>query len=326
MNRTDRDVRLPSSPTDTVRVLLDEYQQAADTLERVAVDLKTSEARLRALLSESVQTPLDTDSGQDDSTPKMSAGSALEFYCFGKFHIEAAGRSLSVRVPSKSLKLLKFLLLRRRRPATRDLLAEALWPEIETGASLNRLRVAVHALRLSLRPATAGRDLIVFRNGSYELDPDIQIWVDADEFESLWQRGVNFESTGDREKATRCYESAGLLYRGEYLEEELYDDWALLRRESLRDAYLHLLGRLADWAFETRSYSRCVSYCHKILDEDPYREDTYRLLMNCYAATGQKSTVAHWYRVCRTMLRKGLDGVPSGRTVSLYQRIMSDAS
>lgn len=304
------------------QMLLSDYQQASATLDKLAITFRTRESQLRKL-TESPEEPLLAT--RINVTPHGKADGralAIAFFCFGKFRVEVHGILVRTRGRSKSLKILKFL-AQRRHPCTSEVLIETLWPENESEAVYNRLRVEVHTLRHIFASSVNVPDVLVYHDGCYELNPDIDFWIDADEFEAFWRQGVRFEADRHYREAAQCYEQAARLYLGDYLEEDLYEEWTLFRRESLRDGYLYLLGRLAGWYVEEGNYGGCISYSHKMLAQDPYREDAYRLLMRCYIALGQKATALHWYEVCRTNLQKGLDVTPSLETTSLKSQIMA---
>jgi len=304
------------------QMLLGDYRQASSTLNQLAVAFRTRESQLRKLIESSEQ-PLFA-SRIDAARQSNDNGRALTiaFFCLGKFRIEARGTIVNTRGRSNALKILKFL-AQRHRPCTSEMLIETLWPENEFQAASNRLRVEIHSLRQILAASVNVPDVIVYHDGCYELNPEIDYWSDADDFETIWHQGARLEANSHNREAAQHYEQAASLYLGDYLEEDLYEEWTLFRRESLRDGYLYLLGKLAGWYLEEGNHGSCISYSHKILTQDPYREDAYRLLMNSYNALGQKATALRWYEVCRTNLQKGLDVTPSPETSSLKNRIIT---
>ncbi len=224
----------------------------------------------------------------------------------------------------KSRTLLKFL-VDRRHPVSRDVLIELLWPNSDAQPANNSLRVALHALRQALGPSCLGngveQEYIIVASGNYHLNPEAELWVDVDEFVAHFERGVRFERYGRLSDAMRAYEDAEALYRDEYLVEDLYEDWAVARRERLKDQYLLLVTKLADYCFDQGDAVGCILRCHKILDKDPCREDAYARLMRCYARLGQRSQALHWYDICARTLRKELDVPPLDSTTSLYDQI-----
>jgi DNA-binding SARP family transcriptional activator len=126
-------------------------------------------------------------------------------------------------------------------PIIRDMLMETLWPECDPRAAGNNLKAAMHGLRRTLSHLFYERKnfpYILFLQGSYLTNPEIELWVDVEEFEQHWVLGRRLEKEGELSKAMREFELAEALYRGDYLEDEPYEDWTLRRREALKDTYL----------------------------------------------------------------------------------------
>jgi two-component SAPR family response regulator len=74
------------------------------------------------------------------------------------------------------------------------------------------------------------------------------------------------------------------LYRGDLLP-GCYDEWILSERERLHQLYLTALERLATALGESGAHAEAITYAQRLLEHDPLREETYRLLMGLYAAT-----------------------------------------
>ena len=112
---------------------------------------------------------------------------------------------------------------RERRPPRDSVL---FWPESSPEASRNSLNVAIHGLRRTLRTVTVlPGDGTVVALRDY---PDLQLWLDVEEFESRVEHGRRREEAGDAGRAAREYESADGLYRGDFLADDLYEEWAAL--------------------------------------------------------------------------------------------------
>ena len=204
---------------------------------------------------------------------------------------------------------------------------DALWPECSPQASGNNLKIAIHSLRLTLKDLISEKDRpqsILFKQGSYMINPEINLWTDVEAFEECWMAGRRLEKEGKLTEALREFEKAEALYRGDYLEDEAYEEWTMLRREVLKDTYLIILGKLADHSMRTADYESCIHYSQKILARDNCREDSYRRLMYCYTKLGQRNRALRWYKICCQTNKTELDTDPDNETNELYNRILKD--
>jgi DNA-binding SARP family transcriptional activator len=216
--------------------------------------------------------------------------------------------------------LLGYLLTHRKPWPAREVLMEVFWPESSPKASRNSLNVAIHGLRRVLREAK-DVPVIVYSGGTYRLHPDVRLWLDVEEFDRLVERGRLHEDVGETDQATAAYEFATGLYRGEFLADDPYDDWAALIRERLRLAYLDTLGRLSNLHFNAGRYAASANLCQRIIEQDPCREDAYRRLMRCYSRQGQPHLALIQYRACVRTLESELGVEPDLATVTLHNQI-----
>ena len=243
----------------------------------------------------------------------------VQIRCFGRREVLRSGEPIEYWRRAKAKTLLKYLVARRQ-PVPRDVLLDLLWPDGDPQLAGNGLRVVLHALRQSL--GGEAHEWIVLEGNNYRLHPRSPIWVDVDEFQTNYAIGRRLERQQAAE-AMHHYEIAEDLYRDDYLIEDLYEEWTLARREELKDQYLMLLVKLADYAAQQGDAEGCIMRCHKILQKDRCREDAHRRLMRSYAQLGQRSQALHWYDVCVDMLESVLDVEPSEQTKALHQQILS---
>lgn len=247
----------------------------------------------------------------------------LRIYCFGRFEAYDGDQPIPLQRAGKGSLILKFLSISRQ-PVLRDVLLETMWPESDPQVANNRLKVAIHHLRKSFARSFSdaeGTEIVSFRDGVYLLNPDLQVWTDVQEFEMLCESGRQLERAGRWEEAANLYLRAEQLYRGDLLEQDIFEDWTLLPRETLKDMYLTLLDKLAAYFMRTNETERAIEKWKKIIDQDPGREDAYRHLMTCYAERGQRAVALRWYDACVQALREQLGVEPEAETIALYQRL-----
>lgn len=250
-------------------------------------------------------------------------GAELRIYCFGPFEVYYEGIRIPQRRCGKVVLILKYLASRPRQHIARDVLLEVLWPEAAPGIANNRLKVTIHYLRQAFALAVPGESepVILFQDGHYFFNPQMRVWTDVEAFRGNWQTGLRLERSGSLAEAIPFYQQAVQLYRGDFLEEDPFEEWTLALREELRGTYLTALDKLSHYWFQAGQLERAVEGWKQIIAMDAWREDAYRYLMVCYARSGQREQALYWYNQCIQVLRDQLDLPPAAETVALAERI-----
>jgi DNA-binding SARP family transcriptional activator len=258
--------------------------------------------------------------GPSQQARRRSAPAELAVHLLGPFCAAVDDVPVGDWPSARSRSLFTYLLTHREPWPLREMLMEVFWPESPPEASRNSLNVAIHGLRRTLRTVTA-EPLILHSGGAYGIQPDLRLWLDVEEFESRVHNGRRCEEAGDADLAAREYESADGLYRGDFLAEDLYEEWAALTRDHLRLAHLDALSRLSNLHFSAGRYAACAALCRRIIESDPCREDAHRRLMRCYSRQGQSHLALMQYQACARALAAelGVDADPA--TASLHDQI-----
>jgi len=253
---------------------------------------------------------------------------SLQAFCFGNFEVHSNWRKCGGWHSLKAKTLFKFLISNKKKPVPKDVLIEILWPDCDPEAGSNNLKSAVYAIRQMFAGHKAENKIyspiIAYSDGNYFIDPQLDIWVDVDEFEYYWLAGRRFEKANEIGQAIQQYQLAEELYRGDYLEDESYTEWTLLRREALKDTYLAILVKLINASFKSGDYENCIVYSQKILAKDPCHEEAYQWLIRCYSRLGQRHRAKQWCDLCIATLKKELNTAPSRKTVTLYRQLMNE--
>jgi len=228
---------------------------------------------------------------------------------------------LAVKLPaSRGLSVLKYLLLHHKQNIPREVLMDIFWPDANPETARNNLNVAMHSLRKALRTVIF-LPVIIFEDGAYSLEPNLQVWLDVEEFERCVQAGQRLESRNQLTDAVAEYETAISVYQGDFLEQNPYEEWPVLDRERLRIAYLEALDRLSQIYFSQERFAACITVCQLMLTRDRCREDTHCLLMHCYSRQGQYHLALRQYQNCVESLRAELEVEPAPETKQLYDLI-----
>ena len=257
--------------------------------------------------------------------PDVPARIELEVRFFGRFEILHGGRALPLGRNVKARTILKYLLAQAPRPVSRDCLMGWLWPESDPRRARWSLNSAMYAVRRLLSEGLYDQ-LVLCEVGHYSLSPNVSVSSDVREFEARYRNGRLLEEAGQASEAAAEYEAAAELYRDDYMIEDLYEDWTLIERERLSDAYMDVLDRLARHYAESGQAREAINACYRALENDPGRESTYRLLMKCYARLGLRHRALQQYRLTEEILGSRYGTSPSQQTRALYRNLLRGMS
>lgn len=256
-------------------------------------------------------------------------GPLIQVYCLGPFRVRINQKIIETWKSTKAKSLFIYLIAQQGRPVSKDILMDVFWPGFAPSLANNSLKTAVRCLRQTFSSACIGGGdcvWIKYQNGHYMVNVDFNIWLDVLQFEYHWNTGKQLEKDRKPNEAITEYKAAVSLYRGDYLEENLYEDWTSLRREALKDIYLTILRRLAIYYMEKENYYDCINNCQKILSKDLCCEDAYRHIMQCYSRLGQRNRAIAWYNLCKNVIMKELEVSPDEHTVVLYNALLNGKS
>ncbi len=255
-----------------------------------------------------------------------SAEPSMAIYCLGPFGVYLNKQPVLEWPSSKGKSIFKYLVVNRERPVIKEILMELFWPEISPDAARNNLNVAIYGLRQALHREQPSISHILYQEDSYLINPGINIWVDYEAFTQLINSAKEHERRGDTEGALHSYCEAEVLYQGDFLEEDRYEDWPNRQRQHLQDDYLSLLDHLIRHYFDREDDLACTTLCHKLLTIDPCREETHRYLMQSYIHQGHPHLALRQYHLCVKMLEEELNISPTPTTMALYAQIRTAKS
>ncbi len=233
----------------------------------------------------------------------------LDVALLGSPALSFDGRPLRFNVRPRVVPLLAYLLLHPARPAPRDQVAFALWPDETEDAARTNLRRHLHYLReaLPVRP----EPWVIAGTDDVQWNPAAPVRVDVGEFERLVER---------RESRAR----AAALYAGDLLP-AVDDEWLLVPRERLRARYQNALWELACDARARRDRERATEYLQRLLASDPWREDAVREMMAVRYESGDRAGALALHAEFEERLKGELGVEAMPETAALKAAIASGA-
>lgn len=251
----------------------------------------------------------------DGAGPQTAMPQPLHIRMLGRFSVTLNERAVAVDTwPRKAaVKLLKILAMQPGQMVARDRLVELLWPGVDEKHGRDRLKVAVYSLRQLLGVF----DLVDHASEAYGLRAGA-VLSDVAVFERLAGDGIRHARKRRGADAVACLDDALRLYRGDYLQDDLYEEWCAEERMRLRELFFEAAEYLAETLFDERAFEAAGRVCLDALERENCREAFHRLRMECLLAEGRAEEAERQYRRCREALdcELGVEPLPETRRVA----------
>ncbi len=218
----------------------------------------------------------------------------------------------------KTQSLLAYCALHRDQPIERRQLAFMLWARTTESAARRNLRQYLHRVRQVLSPLGLDAVLQDVSGSHLVFSPGDALWVDVDAFQS--QATMLAEQLPSlTELPADVWETVN-LYRGD-LVPSIYDDWVDPLRTHWRQQFTNLLFSLIEFSRKNQNHTDAIRFGKRLLQVDPLRESSHRLLMESYYLSGDRAAALQQFEQCQQLLRDELDAEPMPETVMLYRQI-----
>lgn len=223
----------------------------------------------------------------------------LQVSCLGGFRVLREGAPVrSSDWPSRKARdLLKILIARRCHPVPRSQLVDLLWPDEDDQAAAPKLSVALSTLRGVLDPQKASEP------DAYVGADRATVWLDAarvapdtEAFLREARDGIRAIDQDHRAAGVTLLRAAEARYSGDFLEEDVYADWAADLREESRATYVRVVRLLARLAAQDGDADAAATYLLRILQRDPYDERAHLALVRTLSQSGSHGEARRAYR------------------------------
>jgi len=243
------------------------------------------------------------------STPATTAQSApapvgLRLRLLGAFGLSHGGESVVLNRGTR--RLLAFVALQGQ-CVSRDVVAEALWPEASTDSSHARLRSAIWRLEPVARAA------MMINASEFELSPAVD--VDFADAKALAHRILR-EDIPYTEEDTQLAAVAALASD---LLPEWDDDWAIAEAEEWRQLRLRALESLAQKLLEAGRYADALETVSEAKRVDPLRQSPRALIVGIHLAEGNQSDAVREFLAYRELLQEELGISPTPHLLDLMR-------
>lgn len=221
------------------------------------------------------------------------------------------GRTITV-TSRKYRALLAVLAASPGRPVSRDRICGLLWADFGQEQARSSLRQALASLRREL-----GDDSRALRSS----DQDITLEP------SCCSSDISAFLTLSRSGSLEDLAAANSLYRGDFLMDHgvpdaSFEDWCSSERRRLAEISMTVLEALSA---QTLGSER-IGYARSLVERDPLRESSHRILARAYLAVGDKALALRQLDACESLLSADLGVAPAPETQALRREILAMGS
>lgn len=190
----------------------------------------------------------------------------FKFQLFGGLILRVEDRTyvLSDILEQQLCALFAFFVCNHKQSVSKGKIIDSFWQESENPA--NALKYAVHRLRAGLKKIGGDLDenAIITTASGYQLNPEMEVELDTEEFEKLVLKGKS-------EKKLLLLEQACDLYYGDFMEGSK-EEWVLVDRGYYTSIFTQLCHAMAEHFMKKKQNEKAIEYCERGLRTDEFSE------------------------------------------------------
>lgn len=220
--------------------------------------------------------------------PKQPRSFKIRVNFFGIPEIFRDGELIANWVSKKAMKLFCFFVMNKERRISKDEIIKFFWPDWDNVRAEKNLFTTLYYIRKALMSKGRQRyvkEVILYQDRTYIMDPTLQIETDIKEFENIANE-IKIKKTFEKRIMKDSLNKAISLYQGLFCS-GWHDPWVETYSAVYENVYLKILSLAADDAFSSNRFEECLNYCKKIVSVDRYREEIYCLLIKSLLNLGR---------------------------------------
>lgn len=303
-------------PAHMLKIVLPEFGERSLTLCRSWLEPAEWRHLGRRLLGDAAFAQLDRRNGKPICRVRL----------FGGLDVTVAERTVTEKdwKKRKARLLFAMLVVRQGRDLAREQLFDHLWPDLSETKARNNYYVIWSAMKGALMGEKSRSTVCPYvenTGGRCRIVTEA-VRSDIDEFEEALREARAAEAVSDAPAALAAYARVSMVYRGDLLPGDVYDDWFSELRERYRFEFVDAMVHASELLLGQDDPCEALAYARRALRADTLREDLYQMALRCQIAAGQRSGAIDTFIQCRTRLSEELGLDPSGETMQLYQEVL----
>lgn len=252
---------------------------------------------------------------------------SIRIYLAGRIALEVDGEVTlnERRFRGKQGRLVfAYLVSEKTRPVSREELAVLLWPEempptwdVALSALMSRLHRLLSSDGMKASGVSLSRGF-----GQYKLLLPSDTWIDLEAVTSALDAAESVLRNGHPQRLLGPAHVAATIARRPFLA-GIEGNWVEAQRQRLERQLLRALECLGRMGLSVGEPDLAVEVASETVGIDPFRESCYQLLMQAYAAGGNRPKAVEVYHRLEKLLSRELGTGPSAETTALYSELLS---
>ena len=252
----------------------------------------------------------------------------LKVYTLGCFEVKSGKKVLSndCKRSQQLWNLFKYILTYRDKRIIQENFFDILWVDKECDNPVKALQNLIYRLRMLLNYEGINKDgesIINYSQGCYSWNKEFHYWTDVDEFEDLYKKAKVAEKN-DGFIAIEFYQRALMLYKGDYLSEDSYNEWLTPVRNYYHRIYMDIIGRITKLLKHYGRNEDILKVCEEALMIESFEESLHIHYIEALIAVGNIKQAQSQYEYVTSMLYKEMGVKPSTDLRNLYHKIKSN--
>jgi len=256
---------------------------------------------------------------------------ALNIRTFGSTDIQYNDKSifLEKQLASKTIALLRYFIINRETSCKTEQIIEDLWPDNEYIDEKKVLQTYVHRLRnMFARENSYKMDFteqinILHKGGGYQLNVSGDVSIDADDFLSMINAVLKYETHEDLMKAVQSLQE---LYSGHFMNDGAHNHTVIKQQNYYRREYCSIMAIILSKLSELEAYSDIINICESFFLIDDMNESINCMFMKALVKLGQVNHALNHYEFIVKKMRDVMDVGPSAEMQALYKSMKKEGS
>jgi len=246
----------------------------------------------------------------------------LEIKTLGTFSLYINGKEIpSSKLISQKrvMDLLKYLIIYRKNGILKEVLYKSFWPNYSSKSCRDNLNTIIYRLRNIL-----GKDNEILLTDANTIGflPGTT-YTDIDRYLKVLRLASIAENQNEAGTAVEMYKEAIQIYKGDFLENDIYSDFIRDERENIRQKHNLSLFKLSKLYLQKEDYQEAHNILKILLNRDPQCESGSRLLMVTSVFLGSRSSIPRILDNLNRQLFEAYGVSADDKTIQLKNALLS---